>query len=73
MSRNVIGNIVGAIIRVFVAVEDIFFDLVVRPLLMILYGVVKDTQWVEIIDRLFDLTADSWPPDKNRNSGKGKK
>lgn len=72
MSRNnVIGNIVGAIIRVFVAVEDIFFDLVVRPLLMILYGVVKDTQWVEIIDRFFDLTADSWPPDKN--SGKGKK
>ena len=63
MSKNVITNIVGAIVRIFVAIEDIVFDIVIRPALLVLYGVVKDTQWVEVIDRIFDLMAESWPPE----------
>ena len=60
--QNVVSKIVGAIIRIFVAVEDIIFDLVIRPVLLALYGIVKETQWVEILDRLFELISESWPP-----------
>ena len=71
MSKNVITNIVGAIVRIFVAIEDIVFDIVIRPALLVLYGIVKDTQWVEVIDRIFDLMAESWPPEgKAKYSGK---
>ena len=71
MSKNVIANIVGAIVRIVVAVEDIIFDIVIKPILLALYGIVKDTQWVEVIDRIFDLMAESWPPEgKVRHSSK---
>jgi len=60
--QNVVSKMIGAIIRIFVAVEDIIFDLVIRPVLLALYGIVKDSQWVEILDRLFELISESWPP-----------
>lgn len=70
--QNVVSKMIGAIIRIFVAVEDIIFDLVIRPVLLALYGIVKDSQWVEILDRLFELISESWPPDQEAKKEKKK-
>lgn len=70
--QNVVSKIIGAIIRVFVAVEDIIFDIVIRPVLLVLYGIVKESQWVEVLDRLFELISESWPPDQEAKKEKKK-
>lgn len=70
--QNVVSKIMGAIIRVFVAVEDIIFDLVIRPVLLVLWGIVKESQWVEVLDRLFELISESWPPDQEAKKEKKK-
>jgi len=59
---NIISKLVKSAVGFTNIIEDILFDVVIKPLLALLYQVVKGTQWVGVIDHLFDLLAEAWPP-----------
>jgi len=59
---GIIGRIAGALVSVTNVIEDVFFAILIKPLLLLLYGIVGGTQWVKVIDHFFDLLAESWPP-----------
>lgn len=59
---NVISSIVKALVGITNVIEDVIFNVLIRPLLLMLFSIVKSTQWVEVIDHLFNLLAESWPP-----------
>jgi len=59
---NIISKLVKSVVGFTNILEDIIFDVVIKPLLALLYQLVKGTQWVGVIDHLFDLLAEAWPP-----------
>lgn len=73
---NVVSSIVKALVGITNVIEDVIFNVLIKPLLLMLYSIVRATQWVEVIDHLFNLLAESWPPagsDLGHNKDREKK
>jgi hypothetical protein len=51
-----------ALINLLIAGEDVLFDFIIAPILVIFYGLVKGTRFVDLIDHILDRMAEFWPP-----------